>query len=277
MRKARGKHRFTVYREMGPLDKFQLKVVAVVATLQPLLTHEVCPSKPLLGRRRRGGNHEAIGNDRWKGTPVSSLPSRFPSAIHSFQGVRKRGGGMRWGRGGRGPLPDVPKTKFIHLLLWSTCASARGMFRLRADAVVESDAKQGARVIPNSSLCPKKNNVTVGESHHLRQRQWARAARQSCWAPGARAHLILRRHWASAVADCAVPLLCPLGLRTVPYKRDVRSGLYGSRYRTVVAPNGHSTGRTLYGPAPYSTGQKRVQTVRLRSYGSRDKLIVDGT
>ena len=68
-----------------------------------------------------------------------------------------------------------------------------------------------------------------------------------------------------------------LGLRTVPYKRDVRSGLYGSRYRTVVAPNGHSTGCTLYGPAPYSTGQKRVQTVRLRSYGSRDKLIVDGT
>jgi hypothetical protein len=148
-----------------------------------------------------------------KGPPfqfISSVSQRNPLVPRG-----KRKGGACGGAGAgevlcRRRTCQLPKTKFTHLLLWSTCASARGVFRLRADAVVESDAKQGARVIPNSSLCPKKNNVTVGESHHLRQRQWARAARQSCWAPGARAHVILRWHWASAVADCAVPLLCPL-------------------------------------------------------------------
>ena len=205
MRKARGKHRSTVYREMGPLDKFQLKVVAVVATLQPLLTHDVCPSKPLLGWRRRGGNHEAIGNDRWKGTPVSSL--RFPSAIRSFQGARKKGEAC----GGAGAGEDLRRTcqkQNSSICCCGALVPVLGVCFVFALALMPllSDAKWGARVIPHSSLCQKKKKCYGRREPPLTTEA---VAGQSCWAPGARAHVIVRRHWASAMADCAVPLLCP--------------------------------------------------------------------
>jgi hypothetical protein len=65
-------------------------------------------------------------------------------------------------------------------------------------------------------------------------------------------HHELRAHLArTSPSICVIPAPLPLhtplstvGLRTVPYKRDVRYGMYGSRYRTVGAPNGHSNGRS---------------------------------